>query len=55
MFFFLAILQQEGAIGMTFGTQAECVEVRAKAATNAQVLFLSDCQELKMIPVEPKR
>ena len=51
MWFFLAILQQEGGVGMTFGTQAECMETRAQAATDPRTMFLTDCISLPLIPV----
>ena len=51
IFFFLAIVQQDGGVGMTFGTMAECIETRIVAATDPKTMFLSDCQELKLTPV----
>lgn len=56
IFFFLAILQQDGGVGMTFGTMAECMETRAAVATDPKTMFMSDCQELKLTPIiQPKQ
>ena len=51
MYFFLAILQQDGGVGMTFGTMDECIETRAKAATDPRTMFLSECQRLELTPI----
>jgi hypothetical protein len=51
LYFFLAIVQVDGGVGMTFSTIDECIETRAKAATDAKTLFLSDCLELKLTPI----
>lgn len=51
IFFFLAIVQQDGAVGMTFGTMDECIETRLEAANDLKTMFLSECQELKLTPV----
>jgi len=51
MWFFLAILQQDGAVGMTFGTQEECTETRLLAASDPRVMFLSDCIALPLTPI----
>ena len=51
IFFFLAIVQQDGGVGMTFGTMDECIETRAKAATDPRTMFLSDCIELQLTPI----
>ena len=51
IFFFLAIVQQDGGVGMTFGTMDECIETRAKAATDLRTMFLSDCIELQLTPI----
>ena len=51
IFFFLAILQQDGGVGMTFGTMAECVETRAQVATDPRTMFLSECTQLPLTPI----
>ena len=51
IFFFLAIVQQDGGVGMTFGTMDECIETRAKAATDPKTMFLSECQRLELTPI----
>ena len=51
IFFFLAIVQVTGGQGMTFGTMDECIQVRAQAANDPSVMFLSECTELKLTPV----
>lgn len=51
IFFFLAIVQQSGGEGMTFGTMEECTEVRTQALTDPRVMFVSECTALKLTPV----
>lgn len=51
IFFFLAIVQQDGGVGMTFGTLDECVETRKNVATDPRTMFLSDCIELQLTPI----
>ena len=51
IFFFLAILQQDGALGMTFGTMDECIETRTQAASDPKTMFLSDCQKLGLTAI----
>lgn len=51
LWFFLVILQQDGGLGMTFGTEQECVETRQQAATDPRTLFITDCIRLPLTPI----
>jgi hypothetical protein len=48
VWFLLAIVQQQGFVGVQFGTQAECEETRITIVGNADVVALSQCTEVKL-------
>ena len=51
MWFFLAIVQQDGGVGMTFGTSDECIETRGTMSNDPRVMFLSDCMSITLTPM----
>ena len=49
----LAVVQQHGAVGLSFGTQAGCLEVRAVMAPAPETIAISQCVPVELVRVRP--
>ena len=48
VWFFFAIAQMHGQVGTVADTQQQCVEAREELLKHADVLFITDCMEVKL-------
>lgn len=53
----LAVIQQHGSVGLSFGTQAACLEARVKLRTQEDTVALAPCVPIELVQVlrEPRR
>ena len=49
MWMFLALVQGQGVIGAYASSRVDCFEEYQKAEASADVLMISECQEVKLI------
>lgn len=50
--FFLAVVQQHGVVGVNTSSQEECLEAYQQYLAQPQVLFMSKCQETTLSKVD---
>lgn len=48
----LAVVQQHGSVGLSFGTQEACREARAKLLPAAETVAISQCVPIELVRME---